>query len=78
MNTSVKTTAGGIVAALSLATAANAAPVKVEPSYITTSDGVRDLSMLGAPDVSAKMSNRRAGSSPSGPHSDNASPNDCQ
>ncbi len=41
MNTSVRNTTAGLVVALSLATAANAAPPKVEGSYVTTRDNVQ-------------------------------------
>jgi non-heme chloroperoxidase len=41
MNTSIKNAATGIVAALSLATAAEAAPGKINGNYITTPDGVQ-------------------------------------
>jgi non-heme chloroperoxidase len=41
MNNAIKKAASGIVVALSLATAADAAPGKVNGSYITTPDGVQ-------------------------------------
>jgi non-heme chloroperoxidase len=41
MNNAIKKAASGIVVALSLATAAQAAPGKVDGSYITTPDGVQ-------------------------------------
>ncbi len=41
MNNAIKNAASGIVVALSLATAAQAAPGKVNGSYITTPDGVQ-------------------------------------
>jgi non-heme chloroperoxidase len=41
MNNAIKTTASAFVAALSLATAAEAAPGKLNGSYITTPDGVQ-------------------------------------
>src|SRR6187431_1614150 len=41
MNTALKNTASALIATLSLATAATAAPGKIDGSYITTPDGVQ-------------------------------------